>query len=152
MMSTMKSTRTPPEDEIAERDPADDARAPRRSVQRDAVLAALRASSVFLSAQTLFERVQTRETPVALATVYRHLNAFVDAGIADTIWRSGHQLFRACNLTDVHHHLVCDSCGSNTDIHPPLGWLESATRAEGYTVEHVVLEVFGRCAGCTAST
>jgi len=123
--------------------------AARRTVQRDAVLAALRESPSFMSAQSLYDRLQDGPVPVALATVYRHLNAFAESGLADTLWRSGHQSFRACSVAVSHHHVVCRSCDRGADIEPPVDWLNEAVEAEGFHLEHVVLEVEGRCALCT---
>lgn len=122
----------------------------RRTVQRETVLSALRESPSFVSAQSLYERLKDGPIPVSLATVYRHVNAFADAGLADTIWRSGHQLFRACSAAVSHHHVVCRSCGRRADIEPPVDWLTEAVEAEGFRIEHVVLEVEGRCSLCVA--
>lgn len=122
----------------------------RRTAQREATLAALGGFRSFVSAQTLFDHLRSERAAVSLATVYRHLNAFVDSGVADTISQGGHQLFRACGRASRHHHVVCSSCGREADIDPPLDWIDGAVASAGYEVEHLVLEISGRCTDCRA--
>lgn len=129
-------------------DPQPSGTAPRRTVQRDAVLGALETKTAFISAQELFDSMRDGDIPVALATVYRHLNAFVDAGLADTVWRNGHQLFRACSSSASHFHAVCEACGRDSELAPPLAALLNEAAMHGFVVEHVTVEVLGRCLQC----
>ena len=90
---------------------------------------------------------------VGLATVYRQLNALVDAGRADTVAAASGQLFGACEPGEGHHHhLVCESCGSAVELDPPdEEWIAAAAQRSGFTVTRHVLEVFGRCAKCPSA-
>lgn len=123
----------------------------RRTVQQEAVRQALEAAVGFMSVQELHYRLNRGGASVGLATVYRQLNALVEAGLADTIPVAGGQLFRACAPGGHHHHLVCESCGMAVEIDPPgEEWMRDAADAHGFTVTRHVVEVFGRCAACAA--
>ena len=121
---------------------------PRRTVQRDAVLDALRTTDAFISAQELFEAMNTGPFPVSLSTVYRHLNSFVESGEADTTWRDHHQLFRACGEAVNHVHAVCATCGEESQLDRLPELLTNATKSRGFVIEHMMLEIVGRCDEC----
>ncbi|MEZ3161333.1 Fur family transcriptional regulator [Microbacterium sp. BWT-B31] len=124
---------------------------PRSTVQKEAITAALAQSPGFVSAQDLHQRLNDEGNPVGLATVYRRLNALVEAGGADTIPVPGGQLFRACRPGG-HHHLVCEDCGKAVEIDPPSeDWLLTAAQRNGYTITRHLLEAFGRCSDCAAT-
>jgi len=121
----------------------------RTTKQRTAVAAALALSPEFISAQTLHSTLG--EGAPALATVYRTLQALVDAGNADTVTRRGEQLYRACS-TGHHHHLVCVSCGATTEIEGDEveEWAERSAAANGYRVLSHTADIHGICAACIA--
>ncbi len=63
-------------------------------------------------------RVQQGES-VGLATVYRSLQALVEAGEVDTVKADGGEsAFRLCS-SQHHHHLVCRQCGRTVEITGP---------------------------------
>ena len=120
----------------------------RRTVQKEAVRAALKKSEDFISAQELHRRLLDAGSKIGLATVYRQLNNLAADGDADTIRMGGEQLFRDCGEdNDVHHHhLVCEHCGKTVDIEPPSeAWFNKVAKANGFTVNIHVLEIFGTC-------
>lgn len=123
---------------------------PRRTAQKDAVLAALVRMDAFISAQDLCDHLSTGPLPVSLATVYRHLNTFVELGQADTIWRDRHQLFRACGGAASHVRAVCSTCGEESELAPPPDLLADVTKSRGFVVEHIAVEIVGRCNACPA--
>lgn len=127
----------------------------RKTRQRDAVLGVLRGEPDFVSAADVFARLQTRGASVGLATVYRNLAALAAEGTLDQL-RSpdGTMLFRECDNTLHHHHLVCRNCGKTQEFQ--LDGLEETlnklAHQRGYTeIEHVV-ELTGVCADCAVST
>lgn len=123
---------------------------PRRTVQKDAVLEALAQIDAFISAQDLCDRLSSGPLPVSLATVYRHLNAFVESGQADTIWRDRHQLFRACGGNASHVRAICSACGEESELTPPPNLLANFAKSRGFVVEHMAVEIIGRCRDCPA--
>lgn len=128
------------------------ARDRRNTFQKRAVTESLERATGFISAGDLHHRLNEEGTTVGLATVYRQLNALVDAGLADTVPVAGGQLFRACDPGDRqrhHHHLVCENCGAAVEIDPPSEeWITTTATRNGFTVTRHILEVFGRCAAC----
>jgi Fur family ferric uptake transcriptional regulator len=123
----------------------------RTTRQRTAVSEALSRADGFRSAQDLHEQLRRNGDAVGLATVYRHLQALVDAGQVDVLRPGdGEAVFRACPTDGHHHHLVCRSCGRSVEVQGPEveRWAGEVADAHGFTdVSHSV-EVFGLCAAC----
>lgn len=121
----------------------------RNTHQKDTIREALRERSAFISAQQLHQRLEERGERIALATVYRQLNALADSGQVDTVRMGGEQLYRYCGADGHHHHLICTSCGRTVAIDPPSeSWLRSVTAEHGFTLQSHTLEVFGLCPEC----
>ena len=123
-------------------------RVTRRTEQRDAILAALRAAPAPVTAQELYERLDG----VGLATVYRNLQRLADEGEAEPFRReSGEQAFMICGGGH-HHHLSCRVCGRVERIADcELGdWARGIAARHGFReVEHRA-ELVGVCAACAA--
>lgn len=64
-----------------------------------------------------------------------------DGGIRYQISRSGH-----------HHHLVCSNCGAVQEFSEPGldGLIQGTADAAGFQLEGHSLELYGRCAACSA--
>ncbi|MEX1217719.1 MAG: Fur family transcriptional regulator [Acidimicrobiales bacterium] len=97
---------------------------------------------------------------MAQSSAYRNLSVLEDAGVvlrlvtADDTAR--YEL--AEDLTGHHHHLICERCGSVTDIDVPIE-LEDGVMAfsalvalsHGFQIEHHRLDLIGICPTCSAS-
>ena len=122
--------------------------------QRRALREQLDGSDAFMSAQQLHDELRSNGEKVGLATVYRTLQAMAEAGEVDAVRiDEGGMLYRKCG-TKHHHHLVCRRCGVTVELDGPSveKWAATAADQHGFTdVEHVV-ELFGLCAACSAST
>ncbi|TMC51749.1 MAG: transcriptional repressor, partial [Chloroflexi bacterium] len=82
------------------------ARGRRLTDQRLIVAEALAAGREAVSAQELYARLRGRHPRLALATVYRALEAQVESGMARRLERAGHvSSYIACD-PEHHHHLV----------------------------------------------
>jgi Fur family ferric uptake transcriptional regulator len=128
---------------------------PRRATrQGTTVLAALRASPSFRSAQEIHGQLRAEGERIGLTTVYRHLQRLVDEGTVDVLRQpEGEVLYRYCRSDEHHHHIVCRVCGRSAETECPelAGWAERLAESLGYSdVSHAV-EVFGVCAGCRAA-
>ena len=126
--------------------------APQRTTrQRAAVADVLRRLDGFRSAQELHGLLRREGAQVGLTTVYRNLQALVDAGQVDALRAGdGEVVYRACATAHHHHHLVCRSCGRSVEIEGPEveAWASRVSTAHGFTdVTHTV-EVFGTCGPC----
>jgi Fur family ferric uptake transcriptional regulator len=124
----------------------------RTTRQRSALLAVLEEPAGFRSAQALHARLRERGEPVGLATVYRGLQALVDAGEVDVLrGDDGEAAYRRCSPQH-HHHLLCRSCGHTIEVaDPPVErWAERVAAEHGFRDVGHRLEVFGTCAACSA--
>lgn len=119
--------------------------------QRAAVAAALANDDAFRSAQELYETLRASGADVGLTTVYRTLQAMVDAGELDVLRNAdGEASYRRCRSDDHHHHLVCRLCGRTVELAATEveAWTAKVARRHGFTdVSHTV-EVFGYCKPC----
>ena len=102
------------------------------------------------TAQTLHQRLRRRRQRVGLATVYRALHDFAEAGVVDALPHSpGEACYRLCGEGH-HHHLVCTSCHRVVEIGDCRvgGWLDQVAAAEGFVATGHSLEVVGLCEAC----
>jgi len=111
--------------------------------------------SVFLSkehitAEDMYRLLAKKEPHIGLATIYRTLNLFCEAGLAqarhfgtqthyDNVAHKGH-----------HDHLICTSCGKivefeNCEIERLQ---EEVARKNGFTIQTHKLELYGLCSRC----
>jgi Fur family transcriptional regulator, ferric uptake regulator len=122
----------------------------RTTKQRSALLAVLEEPAGFRSAQDLHARLRERGEPVGLATVYRGLQALVDAGEVDVLrGGDGEAAYRRCSPQH-HHHLLCRSCGLTVEVaDPPVErWAAKIAAEHGFRDVQHSLEVFGTCTAC----
>lgn len=120
----------------------------RNTRQRSAILETLSRQDDFRSAQQIHEQMKADGETVGLATVYRNLQALSRSGRLDVLVAGdGESLYRQCEDTGHHHHLVCRECGRTVEFLAPK--LESAMTAiaheHGFTDVDHTLEVFGLC-------
>lgn len=124
----------------------------RTTRQRAAIADLLTRSDEFLSAQQLHDLLVERGDSIGLTTVYRNLQALVDAGQVDAIWDgSGETRYRHCSAGH-HHHLVCRQCGSTVEIQADTvdTWAATVAHTHGFRdISHTV-EIFGLCPACAA--
>lgn len=121
--------------------------------QRAAVASALEHSPTFASAQELHQLLAERGETVGLATVYRTLQGLVDSGEVDSLrGPDGEVLYRKCERTGHHHHLVCRVCGrtEELDARSVETWVAAMAAERGFTEVDHTIELFGRCADCSA--
>src|ERR671936_636638 len=114
------------------------ARGRRLTDQRLLVAEALARSREAVSAQELHARLHARHPRLALATVYRALEAQVESGMARRLERHGHvSAYIACE-PEHHHHLVCARCQRVEDLDETIlrPVLRGIGDRHGFTVEH----------------
>lgn len=125
----------------------------RMTRQRASIADLLEATEDFRSAQQLHEVLRARGEPTGLATVYRTLQTMADAGQVDVLRTAdGENLYRRCERTEHHHHLVCRSCGATIEIDGPTveSWATLVGSTHGFIdIEHTI-ELFGTCSDCAS--
>ena len=94
---------------------------------------------------------------LAQSSAYRSLAVLTDAGVVRRLVHVGdHALFElAEQLTEHHHHLICESCGTVVDVTLP-DRVEAAmdrafddvAAASGFSSSHHAVDIYGTCGAC----
>ena len=124
---------------------------PRNTRQRRAVGAILDDLDAFASAQEIHDILAQRGEKVGLSTVYRNLQALVDATEVDSLrGDDGEVMYRRCS-SGHHHHLVCRVCGRTVEVEGPTveRWADRVAGEHGFTDVAHTLEIFGTCEECS---
>lgn len=125
---------------------------PRNTWQRAAIRDHLAGVEEFRSASQIHENLRKLGDRMGLATVYRALQAMVEAGEVDTIRTpEGESAFRKCS-DGHHHHLVCRECGTAEEIAAEVVeiWAAEVAKRHGFTDVGHEVELYGLCAACSA--
>jgi Fe2+ or Zn2+ uptake regulation protein len=122
------------------------------TVQRRVLYRELRDRSDHPDAEALFDAVKQRLPDVSLATVYRNLRLFVEAGMATEL-KVEATSSRWDGNTHRHHHLLCSACGGVSDFFSEeldqLG--DSLELDSGFEVQGLDVRVTGLCGDCRAT-
>ena len=87
----------------------------KHSAKRDAILNALKETTVHPGAQWVYNRLKPTIPDLSLGTVYRNLNLFRKEGRAVLLGTvNGEE--RYDGVTESHPHMVCRRCGAVEDI------------------------------------
>jgi len=119
--------------------------------QAQALADALTGLPGFCSAQEIHAELRRRGEHVGLATVYRHLQALSEQGSVDAIRDgSGETLYRQCETSVHHHHLICRNCGRSVEVEGRAveQWADRVAREAGFTDVGHTVELFGLCPQC----
>ena len=124
--------------------------------QRAAVFAYLQGVECHPTAEQVFASVRRQIPNISLATVYKALEALVDAGLAARLADNSGGPVRYDGRPEAHYHLRCERTGQVRDL--PLPYdpqlldriapeLIASLRAQGFEVLGHRLEVVGRYNG-----
>jgi Fe2+ or Zn2+ uptake regulation protein len=122
---------------------------------RRAVVDALAAAGSPITLPDLLEA----DSSLAQSSAYRSLSVMVDAGIVRRLVHVGdHAHFElAEHLTEHHHHLICEACGTVVDVTLPDDVEAAMDRtfhevavASGFTPAHHAVDIYGECGECTS--
>jgi Fur family ferric uptake transcriptional regulator len=123
----------------------------RSTRQKRALAAAIDESQEFRSAQELHEAVRLRGEQVGLTTVYNQLRALAESGLLDTLRsEDGETLYRRCDSSGHHHHLLCRICGRTVEVAGSSveRWAERVAAKAGFVDVSHTIEVVGTCPTC----
>ncbi len=97
---------------------------------------------------------------LAQSSAYRSLAVLTDVGVVRRLVHVGdHAPFElAEHLTEHHHHLICEECGTVVDVTLP-DLVEAAmdrtfnevAEASGFTPNHHAVDIYGTCSNCRDS-
>jgi Fur family transcriptional regulator, ferric uptake regulator len=111
--------------------------------------------SVFLkmehiSAEGMYRLLARKYPHIGLATIYRTLNLFCQAGLAQARHFGTQTQYDNVSHKGHHDHLICTGCGKivefeNCDIERLQ---QEVARRHGFTIETHKLELYGLCSSC----
>lgn len=103
-----------------------------------------------LSAEDIYRTLISEEIDIGLATVYRVLTQFEQAGILSrSQFDSGKAIFEL-NDGDHHDHMVCTHCGKVVEFHnPEIELLQHKVADENsFKIESHAMVLYGVCNSC----
>ena len=105
-----------------------------------------------LGVEALAARVRDRIGHISLQAVYDALDALSAAGLIRRIEPAGSPARFEGRIGDNHHHLVCRSCGTVTDVACAVGEAPCLTAADdhGYAIDEAEVIYWGLCPACSA--
>jgi len=98
------------------------------------------------------------DASLAQSSAYRSLSVMVEVGVVRRLVHVGdHAHFElAEHLTEHHHHLICEGCGTVADVTLPDAveaamdrTFDEVAAVSGFTPEHHAVDIYGTCADCT---
>jgi Fur family ferric uptake transcriptional regulator len=119
--------------------------------QREVILEIFLKTRGHVTAEELHQRVQKKDPSVGLATVYRTLNLFCQAKLAEPRqFGDGHARYEVVAEYQHHDHLICTGCGkiiefSNCNIEQLQ---EQVAQENSFTIYTHKLEIYGLCIDC----
>ncbi len=115
------------------------------------ILSILESSQVrHLSAEDVYKVLLTDDESFGLATVYRVLTQFEDAGLVIRHNFEGEPALFELNNEDHHDHMVCVECGSVTEfVELKIEELqEKVASKHDFTIQDHALTLYGVCKRC----
>jgi Fur family ferric uptake transcriptional regulator len=117
---------------------------------RRAIISALLEANDHVTAEALVDAVGRANPDIHISTVYRTLETLTELGVINHV-HLGHGPAVYHLAGDVHHHLVCDSCGAIIelpgDVFDALG--RRVERDYGFRLDAHHFALGGRCRNCT---
>ncbi len=103
-----------------------------------------------VSAEQMYRQLAKKDPHIGLATIYRTLNLFCEAGLAQARHFGTQTQYDNVTHKGHHDHLICTSCGKivefeNCDIE---ALQEEVAKKNGFSIQTHRLELYGLCAVC----
>lgn len=103
-----------------------------------------------MSAEDVYKKLLSEDADIGLATIYRVLTQFEQAGIlVRHHFESGKAVYEL-NEGGHHDHMVCYRCGKVAEFFDPqIEELQNRVAAEhGFTIQEHSLYLYGECSEC----
>ena len=127
----------------------------RTTLPRLRVLSVMENSSVkHMSAEDVYRELLDNDESIGLATVYRVLTQFEDAGLVMRHNFEGERSVFELNDEDHHDHMVCVKCGGVTEFLDKRIEAQQIKVAEdnGFVIKDHALTLYGICKNCNTNT
>lgn len=119
------------------------------------VLSVLENSEVrHMAAEDVYKILLDDQQPIGLATIYRVLTQFEDAGLVIRNKFEGERAVFELNDAAHHDHMVCVECGEVIEFVDQRieTQQEKVARDHGFTIHDHALTLYGKCKNCTKKT
>lgn len=103
-----------------------------------------------ITAEEMYHRLAKRVPHLGLATIYRTLNLFCEAGLAQARHFGTQTKYDNVAHKRHHDHLICTSCGKIVEFeNEDIERLQAEVAAKnGFAIQTHKLELYGVCSGC----
>ena len=104
-----------------------------------------------LGVEAIASGVRARIGHVSLQAVYEALHALTAAGLVGRIEPAGGPARFEGRVGDNHHHVVCRSCGTITDVDCAVGDTPCLTASDdqGFVIDEAEVIYWGLCPDCS---
>lgn len=118
--------------------------------QRLAILKALHESRRHVTAQELYEMLNTDHPEIGFATVYRFLRSLTEGHFVTEVRMGGLPARYEMTPRAHHDHLTCVNCGKICEFENKAieNLQEKVAHQFGFKLTHHVLELYGICPEC----
>lgn len=103
-----------------------------------------------LSAEDVYKKLIAEDADIGLATIYRVLTQFEQAGILSrSNFESGKAVYEL-NEGKHHDHFICTACGKVEEFYDPEieKRQQLVAKAKGWVVQDHSMALYGQCAQC----
>ena len=121
----------------------------KKTKQREAILTVVENADGPVSAEYIYEQIQDRFPHIAVSTVYRNREKFLEAElIKRESFNDGIMRFSPAHQHG--HFIVCTGCGAKLPLpHCPLSAVEdSLARETGFVISGHHITLYGKCPNC----
>ena len=120
--------------------------------QRQVIYEAAMSLSGHPSPEEIYERAKRKIPAISLATVYKNIRTFLDSGMLQEV-SLHHGSLRLEPNHEPHHHLVCVSCKSVTDLDASEFDERQLHRGlpHGFRVKRIAVDILGVCEKCSSA-
>ena len=117
--------------------------------QRERILA-LFLKTEHVTAEHMYRSLSKRDPHIGLATIYRTLNLFCDAGLAQARHFGAQTQYDNVSHKRHHDHLICTTCGKIVEFENcEIERLQEEVAAKhGFVIQTHKLELYGLCSRC----
>jgi Fe2+ or Zn2+ uptake regulation protein len=121
----------------------------RNSHQRERILQILKETDSHPTADWVYARLKGEITGLSLGTVYRNLKVLMEQGHIQKL-PFGSTFDRFDAQLEPHYHLICEECGTVSDLKMPQNshLNEIAQQISTFKINHHRIDFFGICEKC----